>query len=581
MNGGARAHSHGTQALDQARTRLLIVGAAFALACTVVGARLGEIALRSQSPDLPLPSSPLAEGHFDQPRANIIDRNGVLLATSLATASLYADPQLILDPGEAADSLSAVLEGIDREELLRRLTRPGRFVWIQRNLTPRQKYAVNALGIPGLEFRTEYRRVYPAGDMLAHLVGYTDIDGTGLAGAELAFDQKLAAGETVQLSVDSRFQHVVHDELLASVAEFKALGAVGLVLDARTGELVAMSSLPDFDPHAPAAADPDARFNRATLGVYEMGSTFKLLTAAMALESGKASVTDQFDARAPIQIGRFKITDYHAQSRMMDMAEIIIHSSNIGAARMAQRVGRDGQRVFMEKLGLTRPAGLELAEVGAPLVPRPWGEAAMLTIAFGHGMAVSPVQLAQSVAALVNGGRFHPATLRKLDGANGADPVVISPQTSDSIRQMMRLVVTRGTGSLADTPGYRVGGKTGSAEKAAGHGYSKKKLLASFIGAFPIQDPRYVVLVMIDEPVGNASTHGYATGGWVAAPAVGRIVERIGPLAGIAPVPDDAPEIGAPLEARLPPAREWRPAFRGHAEQAAQLAREGTRLASW
>ena len=481
-------------------------------------------------------------------RADILDRNGVVLATNVLTASLFADPREIPNPAAAARQLATALPEFSVAELETRLSLDATFVWIKRNLTPRQQYEVNRLGIPGLYFQQEEKRVYPQGNLVSHVVGFTDIDGRGLAGIEQSFDDVLRAGtHPMRLSLDIRIQHIVRQELTNAIEAFTAIGGTGIVLDVRTGEIVAMVSLPDFDPHRPGNASEEQRFNRATLGTYEMGSTFKLLTAAFALDSGIVHMNDRFDATHPIRIGGFTIEDYKPENRFLTVPEVLIHSSNIGAAKMAMAVGEEQQREFFDRLGMFRRTSIELPETGQPLYPSNWRPINTMTAAFGHGIAVTPLHLASAVSALVNGGSLRPATLiaREPDEVFEGDPV-ISAATSDSLRQLMRLVVETGTGRKADVPGYLVGGKTGTAEKLQANHYSANARVASFIGAFPMNDPRYVVFVMVDEPKPNEHSYGYATGGWVAAPAVGRIVQRMAPLLGIEPV------IVAPTEEENP-----------------------------
>ncbi|MFQ5939754.1 MAG: peptidoglycan D,D-transpeptidase FtsI family protein, partial [Alphaproteobacteria bacterium] len=393
------------------------------------------------------------------------------------------------------------------------------------------------------------RRVYPQGRLVAHVVGFTDIDGHGLAGMERTFEAELrqAAVGPLALAIDMRFQQVLREELARSMAEFQAVGAAGVVLDARSGEVLAMVSLPDFDPHRPPN-EPEARFNRASLGVYEMGSVFKVFTTAIALDSGVVRLTDGYDATRPIRVQRYLIRDFHPKKRWLTVPEIFVYSSNIGAAKMALDVGTDRQRAFLGKLGLLQPSALELLEVASPIVPFPWREINTMTIGFGHGLAVSPVQLAAAFAAIVNGGIMRPPTL--LARENRPPPAgrrVISPKTSAWMRQLLRLVVTHGTGRKAAAAGYLVGGKTGTGEKAGPGGYRRRALLSSFAAAFPIHAPRYVVLAMLDEPKGTPETFGYATGGWTAAPTAGRIIARLGPLAGIRPLDDDSDPVRPPL----------------------------------
>lgn len=531
-------------ALDTGRTRLLFTAAMFACAFAVIGLRLVDVTLLKEGNE-PTVAERRSPTVLPIGRADIVDRNGVLLATSLKTASLYADPHQVLDPKEAVAKLVKVLPDLNEAEVYKHLTANKKFVWIYRHLTPHQQYQVNRLGIPGLDFLTEERRVYPAGPLAAHLLGFTDVDNRGLAGIEREFDKRLRdSAKPLRLSIDVRIQHAMRFELSRAMHLFRAVGAAGLVEDVRTGEILAMVSLPDFDPNLPNTIDPETRFNRATLGVYEMGSTFKLFTAAMALDSGKVTLQSGYDATNPIHIARFTIHDDHAKRRWLSIPEIIMYSSNIGAAKMALDVGPEGQRAFLAKVGMLRPAHIELPEVGEPLVPNPWREINTMTIAFGHGIAVSPIQLVDGVSALVNGGIFRPATVLKRDGT-GAVPGtrVISPHTSDDIRRLMRLVVLGGTGKFAEARGFLVGGKTGTAEKVFGKRYKTHALMSSFIGAFPINAPRYVVYAMLDEPSGNKQTYGYATGGWVAAPVVRNVVFRMASILGIHPVDEDSPEI--------------------------------------
>lgn len=528
------------QGLEVARNRLVIAAALFSLIFLAIAGRVVDLTVFKHRQE-PQAYARAADGAEDiaRGRANIVDRNGVLLATSVRTASLYADPGRILDAREAAQKLAHIFPDLQAGEIHKRLSMQRRFVWIRRHLTPREQAQVNALGIPGVYFEKDSRRVYPFGPLLAHVVGYTDIDDSGLAGVEKYFDNTLRSQqESLRMTIDVKVQHALRDELLAAMRKHKAAGAVGLVSDVNTGEIVAMVSLPDFDPNNINEANDDQLFNRASLGAYEMGSTFKIFNTALALESQTASFTSRYDASQPIKVaGGYTINDFKPKNSWLSVSEIFMYSSNIGSAKMALDVGTAKQQEFLKKLGLLYPATIELAEVASPIVPAHWREVNTMTIAFGHGIAVSPVQLVAAVGAVVNGGELRPATLLYHSGAAPADGhKVISRATSEKMRQLLRLVVERGSGTKAQMEGYLIGGKTGSAEKSGGHGYRKTSLLSSFVGVFPIQEPRYVVLAMLDEPQATADTYGYATGGWVAAPVVARVVERIAPLLGIAPV---------------------------------------------
>lgn len=546
------ADAKANEAIETCRTRLLAAAALFAVVFMVVAFRLVEIvaftgaAAESHAGRVRPPAPALA-------RADIVDRNGTLLATTLDTPSLYADPRQIIDPGEAARALTAVLPELDLKEVYVKLTSGKSFVWLKRRLTPRQTYAVNRLGIPGFQFEHEERRVYPFGDVAAHVVGYCGIDNNGLAGIERALDSKAKTGRgPLQLSLDSRVQFVLRQELAQVIDDFTAKGAAGIVMDVKTGEIIAMVSLPDFDPNHPDAVDPnlppaeakDRTFNKITLGDYEMGSAFKIFNTAMALDSGVASMTKQYDAIHDIEIGRFTITDYHGKHRMLSVPEVFMYSSNLGSARMAMEAGGERQRAFLSRLGLLKTVPIEFDEVSKPHFPNPWREVNVITIAYGHGIAVSPLHVATAVSAIVNGGILHRPTMLKLPpGAVPPGERVISEKTSEQMRKLMRLVVEYGTAKLAAAPGYVVGGKTGTAEKNAGGHYEEKKLVSDFVGVFPMQDPRYLVLTLVDEPHGTKQSHGYATAGWTVVPATSRIVQRIAPLLGVMPVDETSPDI--------------------------------------
>jgi cell division protein FtsI (penicillin-binding protein 3) len=557
------------QTLEQARTRLVVVGALFGLALLVVSGRLIDLAVVGQAGGNQARVAPLAARTV---RADIVDRNGHVLATSIATASLFADPMKVIDAPDAARQLSNLFPGTPYGEFLQKLQGKGRFAWLRRHLTPRQQYDVNQLGIPGVGFEPDERRLYPEGSEVAQVIGYSDIDSHGIAGLEKSFDGYLGKGpDPLRLSIDIRLQHMLHREVQAQVDEFHAMGGGGLIMDTHTGEILAMVSLPDFDPEQPNAApkpaegEPDPHFNRMTLGVYEMGSIFKVFNTAMVLDSGKVKVTDYFDAFHPIKIGRFTIHDFKGDELpgYSSVAKIFEISSNIGSAQEAKQVGPEAQEAFMDKLGLTKQMKLEIPEVGTPRIPHPWRPINMLTIAFGHGISVTPVQLVSAICSIANGGTLRPATLiERPDGAVPPGVRVISEETSDTMRRLMRLVVTGGTAKqFGNVPGYLVGGKTGTAEKIMLGAYAKKHAnLSSFVGVFPMNDPRYAVFATIDEPHGNKKSAGFETGGWVAAPAVARVISSMGPLLGIPPVDPESPVIQAKMEIDVnPPGRHIAP----------------------
>ncbi|MGE5145322.1 MAG: peptidoglycan D,D-transpeptidase FtsI family protein [Candidatus Eiseniibacteriota bacterium] len=548
--GRARLDGPAKAALETGRTRLLMAAGAFTLGFLAVAVRLGDVSLIKESNEPRIARVVTAAEPVH--RADIRDRNGTVLATSLVTHSLYADPAQILDPHEAAVKLARVLPDLDVKQVEADLRSDRRFVWLQRHLTPQQYYQVNRLGIPGLSFRQDERRVYPQGPLAAQILGFTDIDEHGIAGVEKYFDKALATGaKPLELSLDMRVQYVLREELQAQMLKHKAIGASGLVMDVTTGEVIASVSLPDFDPNDPMNAPKEARFNRNTLGTYEMGSTFKIFTVATALESGTAKLTDRFDATHPIHVARFSIRDYHALNRWLSVPEIFVHSSNIGAVRMALEFGTERQQEYLKRFGLLKPASIELPEIGEPQIPNPWRPINTMTIAFGHGMAVSPLQLAHAVSAIANDGVMVPTTIvKRMPEEKYAGHRVVSSSTARQVQSLMRQVVLDGTGRKAEAPGYLVGGKTGSTDKKGLSGRIHG-LLSLFVGAFPMNQPRYLVLAIVDDPKGTKDTYGFATGGWIAAPVVGHTVTRIAPLLGVKPLDEKSvePDMGTKVAA--------------------------------
>jgi cell division protein FtsI (penicillin-binding protein 3) len=523
--------------LDQAKIRMLMVVAVFLLGYLAVSLRLVDLTLlRHKSVDtaaaLPASEQPL--------RGSILDRNGELLATSLRMPSVYADTTLVDNPRAVAHALAGIIKSQSEDALYKKLSEKRKFIWIERNITPRQEYAINALGQPGLSFQEEYKRIYPHGNLTSHLVGYTDIDGHGIAGLERQYDKTLAEGEDdLQTTIDIRIQHVLHRELEKSVREFSAKAGVGIVADVHTGEILAMVSLPDFDPYNPGAAPADARFNRATLGVFEMGSTFKLFSMAAALNKGTATLNSHYDASQPIHYGRFTISDYHGKNRVLSLPEVFIYSSNIGTSKMTLETGIDALRDFYEKLGFFEKAPIDIAERGDPLYPHTWREINALTASYGHGIAVSPVHVIRAASMLVNGGLYVTPTLTKRATPAPHDGErVIRAGVSADLRKILELVVAAGSGSKARVEGYDIGGKTGTADKTLGNGYNSNARLSSFIGVFPVEDPKYAVLAILDEPQGTKETYGFATGGWTAAPVVGSVIEKLATLYDIPPTHD-------------------------------------------
>jgi cell division protein FtsI (penicillin-binding protein 3) len=530
----------------KARARIGLAILAFAAVYSIVAARLVMFALVSNSQTV---HRVVSTDAIATARPDILDRNGEVLASDVRVPSLYAEPRRLIDVDEAAELLTADLPDIDATELRERLSSKRGFVWLKRDITPEEQHEIYRQGLPGIGFLNENKRDYPNGAEVSHLIGHVNIDNQGIAGIEKWLDgQGLAAlhmaglatdrlQKPVQLAVDLRVQHALRDELVKARQKFSALAAAGLVLNVRTGEVVALVSQPDYDPNNPREALDPSRINRLTTGVYEMGSTFKAFTIAMALDSGKVTLKSSFDAHNPLHYGKFDIHDFEPQQRALTVPEIFTYSSNIGAARIAMAMGVDAHKAFLKKMGQLDRLHTELPESAEPIVPKHWGELNTMTIAFGHGLSVAPLQAAMGVAALMNGGILIPPTFLKRSEAEAQalGTRVIKPETSEIMRYLMRLNVEQGTAAKADVPGYYIGGKTGTADKVEFGRYSKNKVLTDFMAVLPADQPRYLVLIMLDEPHATPETHGFTTSGWNAVPTGGAVVARIAPLLDIAP----------------------------------------------
>lgn len=520
---------------ETARQRLVVTSALFMMMFCAVAMRMAWVSLLRDGAE-PTQRVAARGGAIQSERADIVDRNGVVFATSVPVMSAFVNPHLLIDTADAARKIVSALPEFKYEEIKEKLDADKSFVWIKRGLSPREHFLVNRLGIPGLEFQAEERRIYPQGVTGAHVVGYASIDNSGLAGVERYFDQRLQSGETVQLSIDLRLQRMVEDEIAKAVKKFSAIGATAIVMDVTNGEILAMASLPTYDANKAKTITNEALFNRATLGVYEQGSTFKIFNTAMALDTGKIGISSVFDATSPIKIDRFTINDDHAQRRPLTVAETFKYSSNIASAKMAVEVmGPEGQRAFFDKIGFLKPLTTQLPELAAPLWPRHWVKINTMTIAYGHGISVTPLHLATGASAMVNGGILYPPSFVKRTAQSDPGRRVIQPKTSQLMRQLLRLNVIEGTGKNSEVKNYEVGGKTGTAEKASRGGYRQKALISSFVGMFPMSEPKFLILVSLDEPHGTAETGGYATGGMVSAPSVKAIIENIISLYGILP----------------------------------------------
>ncbi len=477
-------------------------------------------------------------------RADIIDRKGATLAQTMNAWTIGVFPgKLIGDKAELAGKLAELMPEKSASDYLRILNSEKRFVYLSRRAMPELVAAVNALGEPGLDFSREPERLYPNGVLAAHIIGYTNLDGKGEAGMERALDARLAdpaqRGVPLQLSLDARVQHALEAELDAAMTKFSAIGAAGVIMDMHSGEVLAMTSLPHLNPNAPGKGSMEARFNRATLGVYELGSTFKPFTVAMAMDEKIVKSLGQiYPCPGGLSAGRFTITDTHPFGRPCSVAEIMQESSNIGTAQIAAQLGGVRQKEYLRKMAFLEPVSIELKERGRTLSPgNNWGEISTMTVGFGHGIAVTPLHLASGYATLLNGGVWRPATLLK-HGPGFPIPKgrrVFSEDTSYKMRALLRLVVTHGTGRKADAPGYRIGGKTGTAEKIRGGRYAGNAVVTTFAGAFPMENPRYVIVAMLDEPQPIKETYGFRTSGWNVAPVISKTVSRIAPVLGVTP----------------------------------------------
>ncbi|MDR6633025.1 cell division protein FtsI (penicillin-binding protein 3) [Phyllobacterium sp. 1468] len=531
---------------NRARNRVVMAIACFVGIYGIIGGRLVYYGMQEDTTGYSGPTGAVLAS-----RPDILDRNGEVLATDIKTASLYAEPRKIVDPDEAVELLSTVLPDLNFEQTYSRLKSGTGFAWLKRGLTPQQKSQIMALGIPGIGFRTEKSRFYPGGPTASHILGLVNIDNQGIAGMEKYIDEQglsdlrdvgLADSrslEPVKLSIDLRVQHVVRDVVVNAMQKYRAIAAGAVVINVHTGEVLAMASAPDFDPNNPFNALDKDHLNRMSAGTYEMGSTIKSFTTAMALDSGKVNLQSTFDARRPITIGRQTIRDFHGKNRILTMPEVFIYSSNIGSAKEADVVGIEGHRAFLHRMGLLDRMQTELPEVARPMEPKVWKKVHSITIAFGHGMATTPLQTAVGAAALMNGGKLIEPTFlpRTIEAANKVAKQVVSEKTSEDMRYLYRLNAEKGSGgsgNRASVPGYRVGGKTGTAEKVINGRYSSDVRFNAFVAAFPIDKPEYVVLTIIDEPKAEEGKVG-ATAGFNAAPMVADIIRRSASFLGVQP----------------------------------------------
>ncbi|MEO9782422.1 MAG: penicillin-binding protein 2 [Sedimentitalea sp.] len=536
----------------RAEGRLLVLGVFFFCAFAVVGGRMGLLATSEAT-------EPVASGGdttIATQRADIVDRKGRILATNFETHSLYAQPPYLIDPVAAAEGLARIFPDLEAERLLKDFTGKRKFVWIKKKISPEQKQAVHDLGDPGLLFGPREMRLYPNGTLAAHVLGGASFgkegvnaaEVIGVAGVEKQFDDYLrdpANGATpLQLSLDLTVQAAAERVLYGGMKLMNARGATSILMDVHTGEVISVVSLPDFDPNErprppTSGFDPSASplFNRAVQGVYELGSTFKIFATAQAMDLGLVSPETMIDIRGPLRWGKFRINDFHNYGKELSVTKIIVKSSNIGTARLAQQIGADRQKQFMGALGMLKATPFEVVEAsgGAPLLPKNWSELSAMTVSYGHGLSVSPMHLAAGYAAIANGGFYVNPTIIRQDGPQYG-PRVMSDRAAAASRRMLRQVVTDGTASFGEVPGYGVAGKTGTADKPKPRGgYYEDKVIATFASLFPVQDPKYVLIVTLDEPSENSGSKPRRTAGWTAVPVAAEMIGRIAPLLGVRP----------------------------------------------
>jgi cell division protein FtsI (penicillin-binding protein 3) len=535
----------------RAESRLLVLGLFFFCAFGVVGARMGLLA--TSDPMEPVASAPGAK--IAAQRADIVDRQGRILATNFETHSLYAQPPQLVDPVGASERLAEIFPDLDKDRLIKDFTGKRKFVWIKKKISPEQKQAVHDIGDPGLLFGPREMRLYPNGKLAAHVLGGASFgkegvsaaEVIGVAGVEKQFDGYLRdpahGGKPLTLSLDLTIQAAAEQVLYGGMKIMNAKGATSVLMDVHTGEVISVVSLPSFDPNdrprPPTEGDPSDSplFNRSVQGVYELGSTFKIFAVAQALDLGLVNPETLIDIRGPLRWGKFRISDFRNYGKELSVTKIIVKSSNIGTARLAQQIGAVRQKAFLDALGMFDPTPFEIVEAagGQPLLPKNWSELSTMTISYGHGLSTSPMHLAAGYAAIANGGHYVSPTILKQTGPQHG-PRVMSEEAAAASRKMLRKVVTEGTASFGEVPGYAVGGKTGTADKPKPRGgYYEDKVIATFASLFPAHDPRYVLIVTLDEPSENSGAKPRRTAGWTAVPVAAEMIGRIAPLLGLRP----------------------------------------------
>lgn len=518
--------------------RVLVIILAIAVLYSILILRMFELNVIKYLETSAIESKQYASKSYKLMRRQIVDRNDQILASNLRTASLYANCKQIKDPEYVAQAICEILSNVDYEELLEKLKSDSSFKWVKRHLTPKEQQQINDLGIYGLIMVDDQKRIYPHTSTLSHVVGFVDVDGNGMSGIERQHDELLKTEEDstpLRLTIDLNVQSTVRDILLKHVSKNSALGGAAIVMEPYSGEIIAMVSLPDFDPNFIEDNNTEKMFNRNTMGLYEPGSTAKVLTVAMALDLGVVNENSTYNVSHPLKYGRFTIHDYKGKGGDLSVREILMYSSNLGVAQIIKNVGSIKQKEYLDKFGFLDPLKLDFPEKASPMAPkRNWSEVSSATISFGHGIAVSPLHALLGFTSVINGGYMvKPKLIR--DSLNEPPQRVISKATSMRMRKILRMVVAEGRTNKAEVAGYFVAGKTGTSEKVKGKGYAKDANIATVCVTFPYNEPKYVVYAMIDEAEGNEYNFGFTTGGMIAAPLASELIENIAPLLKVAP----------------------------------------------
>lgn len=544
-------HSLFSNEEEVSRNRILVAMFAFAFCFLVLIIRLFYVTVIAGYFKAPVSQGLDIQKSFVVSRKEIVDRNHELLAANIATSSVYVDARMVINPKIYAAKLKKIFPSLDQVQLLKKLESKKPFIWIKRFITPKEHQKVNDAGLVGIFFETNEKRAYTYKNLFSHIIGTVGHDKEGLSGIEKYFEKNLKNSakeektEPLVLSIDAALQNIVKEELLEVVNKFHAKGGAAIVQNPNNGEILAMVSLPDFNPYEPVDDATSSTFNKSTLGVYEVGSVFKAFSVAAGLDYGVTRLNDVYDVNDPIKLSKYSIKDFIKKKSWLSVPEILMYSSNIGTAQIAVELGKKNQIEFLKKLGFFNQIEVEALEKSKPLYPpeNRWGETHLVTISYGNGIAVSPLHVINAFSGIINGGKlFKPTLLKIKEGETPSYNRIIKDSTSSDMRKLLRLVVKHGSGKKAGVEGYFVGGKTGTSNKIENSKYSSTARISSFVGAFPMNDPKYAIYVMLDEPKGLKETFGFATGGWTATAAVAKIVSRMATLYNIPPITGEEKE---------------------------------------